>query len=270
MIPGIIPGRGARVQTAVRGSGGEWPHRGVAMLFRQGSTIPLVPNGTGYRGGNHVTIDRRALAGVLAALLLVAACGGSASQAPTAAPGATGTPAAEATPGEGSQEPTDTAEPTEGPDASFVTGAAGDLEAKLPDEVNGVKFAKTSFDGNSFPVGVPIGDTEMEQLLKDSGKSLKDVRVALATPADTSAATAGNMVMALQIQGADSGKLEEWATGQLGDSSATKSTVGGKEVYGSSAPGVGGAYFYVKDDVIYYVIAFGADNLAEGILQQLP
>ncbi len=216
------------------------------------------------------TIDRRALAGALATLLLVAACGGSSSAAPSSAPGATATPAAESTPAGESQQPTDTAEPTEGPEASFVAGAAGDLEAKLPDEVNGVKFTKTSFDGNSFPVGVPIGDSDLEKLLTDNGKSLSDVRVALATPADASAGTAGNMVMAVQVQGADSGKLEAWATGQLGDGSATKSTVGGKEVFGSSAPGVGGAYFYVKDDVIYYVIAFGADNLAEEILQQLP
>ncbi len=97
----------------------------------------------------------------------------------------------------------------------------------------------------------------MEQLLKDSGKSLQDVRVAIATPADASAATAGNMVMALQIKGADSARLEAWATNQLGDSSATKTTVGGKDVYGSVVEGVGGAYFYVKDDVIYYVLAFG-------------
>ena len=204
-----------------------------------------------------MTIDRRALAGALAALLLVAACGGSASQAPTTVPGATAAPGATATPAGPSQEPTETAQPTEGAEASFVPGAAGDLEANLPDEVNGVKFTKTSFDGNSFPAGVPIGDTEMEQLLKDSGKSLQDVRVAIATPADASAATAGNMVMALQIKGADSARLEAWATNQLGDSSATKTTVGGKDVYGSVVEGVGGAYFYVKDDVIYYVLAFG-------------
>jgi hypothetical protein len=180
------------------------------------------------------------------------------------------TPAASEEPG-ASQEPADTAEPTQqGSEPSLVPGAAGDLEARLPDEVSGVKFVRTSFDGNSFPVGVPIGDADLEKLLGDNGKSLRDVRVALATPAETAGATAGNMVMAIQVQGADSAKLEAWATGQLGDDSATKTTVGGKEVYGSAAPGIGGAYFYVKDDVIYYVIAFGADNLAEEILQQLP
>jgi hypothetical protein len=234
------------------------------------STIPLVPTGTGFTAGSfHMTIDRRALAGALATLLLVAACGGSSSPAPSSAPGASATPAASQEPA-ASEAAQETPSASEGPDISLAPGAAGDLEAKLPSEVNGVRFTKTSFDGNSFPAGVPIGDTEMEQLLKDSGKSLQDVRVAIATPADTAAATAGNVVMALQIKGVDSATLESWATGQLGDSSATKTTVGGKQVYGSSAAGVGGAYFYVKDDVLYYVISFGTSNLAEGIFQQLP
>jgi len=217
-----------------------------------------------------MTIHRGALVGALAALLLVAACGASASKAPETAPGASSTPAAGSQEPAASQEPTETAQPTEGAEASFTTGAAGDLEAKLPSEVNGVTFAKTSFDGNSFPAGAPIGDTQMEQLLKDTGKSVSDVRVAIATPTDTAAATAGNVVMAIQIKGADSAKLEKWAVGQLGAGSAGKSTVGGKSVYGSSVPGMGGAYFYVKDDAVYYIIAFGKENLAEGILQQLP
>jgi hypothetical protein len=223
-----------------------------------------------------MTIHRGALAGALAALLLVAGCGASASKAPATAPAGSSTPAAASQEPavsqepEASQEPTETAQPTEGAEASFTTGAAGDLEAKLPSEVNGVTFAKTSFDGNSFPAGAPIGDTQMEQLLKDTGKSVSDVRVAIATPTDTAAATAGNVVMAIQIKGADSAKLEKWATGQLGDTSAGKTTVGGKSVYGSAVPGVGGAYFYVKDDAVYYIIAFGKENLAEAILQQLP
>jgi hypothetical protein len=217
-----------------------------------------------------MTIDRRALAGALATLLLVAACGGTASQAPSSSPGASATPAAASQQPAASQEPTETPEATEGPDVSLAPGAAADLEARLPSEVKGVKFTKASFDANSFPAGVPIGDAEMEQLLKDTGKSVRDVRVAVATPEDASAATAGNMVMALQIKGADSGKLESWAAGQLGDDSAAKTTVGGKQVYGSTTPGMGGAYFYVKDDVVYYILAFGTDSLAEEIVAALP
>jgi hypothetical protein len=220
-----------------------------------------------------MTVDRRVLAGALASLLLVAACGGSATQAPGAsqASGATQSP-------EASQAPADTPaavesqapNATNGPDVSLAPGAAADLEAKLPSEVNGVTFTKTSFDGNSIPAGVPIGDTGMEKFLKDNGKGLQDVRLAIATPAGA-AASAGTLVMALQIKGVDSGKLETWAIGQLGDTGATKQNVGGKNVYGQVVPGAGGSYFYVKDDAIYYVVSMGGPaGLAEAIISKLP
>ena len=187
-----------------------------------------------------MTIDRRALAGALATLLLVAACGGSSSPAPSAAPGATrdagrvgATPAARRR-----SRPIRPSRP-EGPEPSLVPGAAGDLEAMLPDEVNGVKFTKTSFDGNSFPVGVPIGDCRPREA-PHGQRQEPQRRAGGARHAGrrVGRATAGNMVMAIQVKGADSGKLEAWATGQLGDGSATKTTVGGKEVYGSAAPGL--------------------------------
>ena len=214
-----------------------------------------------------MTVNRRALAGALAALLLVAACGGSATQAPdaTQAPEATQAPTATQAP-EATQAPT----ATELPDVSLVPGAAGDLEAMLPSEAGGVKFQKTSFDGASIPGGLPIGDSDMEKFLKDNGKGLGDVRVALATPAGSAATTAGTMVMAIQIKGIDSGKLAEWATGQFGDGTE-KQSVGGKEVYGQVIPGVGGAFFYVKDDVVYYVVSMGGPaGLAEAIVSKLP
>lgn len=217
-----------------------------------------------------MTVDRRALAGALAALILVAACGGSATQSPgaTQAPSATQAPAA-------TQAPTDTQAPnaTETPgssfEASFVPGAAGDLEALLPSDVNGVKFTKTSFTGESIPAGVPIGDSDLEKLLADNGKSLRDVRVAMASAADTTGGSAGSLVMAIQIKGIDSGKLSAWALTSFGNSTGQKTTLGGKEVYGTSTPGMA-AYLYVKNDIVFYIVAIGTTNLAEGILSQLP
>jgi len=218
-----------------------------------------------------MTIDRRALAGALAALLLVAACGGSATQAPAAtpAPGATETPTETPAPAE-TQEPTETQAPedTAGPDVSLVPGAASDLEAKLPSEVNGVTFQKGSFNGSNVPGGIPIGegDDDFAKFLSDNGKSLNDVRIAIASPTDTEAA--GSLVMAIQIKGTPSDKLLAFATKDSSD--MEKSTVGGKEVYGAAAGGFG-AYFYVKDDVIFYILSMGGDaSLAEGILRQLP
>jgi len=212
-----------------------------------------------------MTVDRRALAGALAALLLVAACGGSATQAPgaTPAPGATQAPAA-------TQAPTETQQPTEtqGPDVSLTPGGAPDLEGKLPTEVNGVKFERTSFDGRSFPGGLPIGegDEDFAKFLADNGKSLSDVRIAIASPTDPQAA--GSLVMAIQVKGAPSDKLLAWVTKDATD--MEKTTVGGKQVYGAATGGFG-AFFYVKDDIVFYVLSMGGDpSLAEGIFKQLP
>ena len=211
-----------------------------------------------------MTVDRKALAGALAALLLVAACGGSATQAPgvTQAPGATETPGA-------TQEPTETQAPTEtqGPEVSLAPGAAGDLEALLPGEAGGIKFQKTSFDGASIPGGLPIGEgnDDMAKFLADNGKSLGDVRVALASPLDPSAT--GSMVMAIQVKGVPSDKLLAWVTKDM--TGAEKTNVGGKDVYGSGSAGMG-AYFYVKGDVAFYVIVTGGTDLAAAIISQLP
>jgi hypothetical protein len=215
-----------------------------------------------------MTIDRRALAGALALLLLVAACGGGASPAPTSEPGATQASGTTAEPTEAAETPapegTPAAEETEGP--TLIPGAAADLEAKLPSEVNGVKFERTSFDGESFPAGVPIGDSDLEKFLADNGKSLKDVKVALASPTDTE--NAGSLVMAIQVEGVSSDKMKAWAASTL-DTGTDKTTLGGKEVLGSGAAGFG-AYLYVKDDIVYYVLSFGSNDLAEGILSKLP
>jgi hypothetical protein len=216
-----------------------------------------------------MTVDRRALAAALATLLLVAACGGSATQAPgaTQAAGATQEPGVTQAPG-ATQEPTETQQPTEGPDVSLAPGAAGDLEAKLPSEVNGVKFERTSFDGGTVPGGIPIGegDEDFAKFLADTGKSLSDVRIAIASPTDPEAA--GSIVMAIQVKGAPSDKLLKWVTQDSTD--MEKTTVGGKEVYGAASGGFG-AYFYVKDDIVFYVLSMGGDaSLAEGIFRQLP
>ncbi len=215
-----------------------------------------------------MAIDRRALAAALAALLLVAACGGSASTAPGASSSASATPAA------ASEEPTATAEATETPEAtdavvppSLVPGAAGDLEAMLPSEANGVKFEKASFDGATVPGGLPIGQgDDFTKFLADNGKKLSDVKIAVATPTDTT--TGSSLVMAIQVAGIPSDKLLTWVTKETSD--LAKSTVGGKEVYGSDAGGFG-AYFYVKDDTVFYVLSMGGDaKTTEDILRQLP
>lgn len=215
-------------------------------------------------------IDRRAAAVALASLLLVAACGGGATTAPTAAPADTPVPATEApaTEAPATEAPVATPEPaaTDGGSVPGGPGTAADLEALLPSEVDGVAFEKSSFDGATFPGGIPIGggDDEFLQFLEDNGKSLQDLRVAIASTTDSS--SAGSLVMALQVQGLPGDKLLEFATEDMADQ---KTTIGGKEAYGAGMGGFG-AYVYPKDDVVYYVLVMGGADLAEGIFQQLP
>ena len=214
-------------------------------------------------------IDRRVLGGTLATALLVAACGGSASPAPSAAASAAASPApsaaasAASTPAASQPAPGASQEPTQ----TQAPGAAGDLAAKLPSQVNGVTFTKASFDGGVIPGGIPIGtgDEDLGKFLADNGKSLSDVQIAMAT---ATGSASGNMVMAIQVKGVPSDKLLAWT--MKGSSDMPKTNVGGKDVFGAAAGGFG-VYFYVKDDVVYYVLAMGGDaTMAEGILKQLP
>ena len=96
-----------------------------------------------------MTIDRRVLGGALATALLLAACGGSASPAPSAAASAASVPAA-------SDQPSAT-DNGSAPNVSLSPGSAPELEAMLPSTVNGVAFARTSFGGAAMPAGMPIG-----------------------------------------------------------------------------------------------------------------
>jgi len=92
------------------------------------------------------------------------------------------------------------------------------------------------------------------------------LHVATATPTGSSAV--GTMVMAMQVKGVPADKLLAWSMKGSGDMPQT--TIGGKQVYGAAAAGFG-AYLYVKNDAIYYVLSMGGGaSMAEGILSQLP
>jgi hypothetical protein len=203
-------------------------------------------------------LDRRALAASLAVALLAAACGGGAT---ATTPGTT-TTAPQAT---ASQEPApiDTGS---GPAVSLVPGTASELEAMLPSSVNGVTFTKTSFGGGTLPATIPVGSDVMGKFLQDSGKTLADVSIAMATPTDAS--KAGTFVMAFQVKGADGTKLAEALAG-TSSSDLKQVTVGGKQVLQAGAAGMG-LTLYVKGDVVFYVFAIGDASLNEGIVAALP
>jgi hypothetical protein len=220
-----------------------------------------------------MTIDRRLLAGAIGLVLAVAACGGSstASSGATAAPTTTaGATAAPATAAPATEAPAPTYVPTatddNAPEASFAAGSAGDLEATLPDEAGGIKFSKTSFDGASLgAAGMGIDTGELAPLLKKYGKSVSDVRMAIAAPANASG-TETAMVIALQVKGIPGNEL----LGVTGTdtSGLTTTSIGGKSVLSANAGGYS-MVVYVKDDVLYEVL-LASPAVAEAIVQQLP
>jgi hypothetical protein len=215
-----------------------------------------------------MTFDRRVLGGALAAALLLAACGGSASPAPSSAASAASTPAA-STPA--ATEPAATDQPSatdsgSGPGVSLSPGSAPDLEAMLPSSVNGVAFVRTSFGGAAMPAGIPIGSSDLATFLQQNGKTLADVNIAMATPTDT--AKLATFVMAFQVKGVDGTKLAQ-TLGATSGSDLTATTVGGKKVLQAGITGMG-VVLYVKGDVVFYVLALGETSLTDGILAALP
>ena len=177
-----------------------------------------------------MTIDRRVLGGALATALLLAACGGSASPAPSAAASAASVPAASVPAASDQPSATDNGS---APNVSLSPGSAPELEAMLPSTVNGVAFARTSFGGAAMPAGMPIGSGDLATFLQQNGKTLADVNIAMATPTD--AAKAATFVMAFQVKGVDGAKLAD-ALGATTGNDLTKATVGGKQASRSSRP----------------------------------
>ncbi|MHB8893318.1 MAG: hypothetical protein ACYC65_14890 [Candidatus Limnocylindrales bacterium] len=220
-----------------------------------------------------MTIDRRLIAGALGVSLILAACGGSStassSAAPTGSPtAATDAPAPTEAAESASAEPTElaTEDATSGIEPSFVPGAASDLEAMLPDEAAGVKFQKSSFDGASLGIlGSGIDTAELEPILKANGKTINDIRVAIAGPVDTTA-TDGGMVIAFQIRGLDASKF--MAAMSVDPAAMTDATIGGKQVLQTGTAGFL-VIVYTKGDVLFEVL-LASDAVAESILSQLP
>jgi hypothetical protein len=216
-------------------------------------------------------IDRWALGGALAAIVLVAGCGSSSTPAPTVAPngGSTSAPASVAPAASSAAAASEQPAATDNgslPGGGLLPGSAPELEAMLPSSVNGVAFQKTSFGGSAWPAGIPIGQSDLETFLQQNGKSLSDVSIAMATPTDTS--KAGTFLMAFQVKGVDGTKLADVLGGTSG-SDLTAATVGGKQVLQAGLPGMG-VVLYVKNDVVFYVLALGDASLTDAIVAALP
>lgn len=101
-----------------------------------------------------------------------------------------------------------------------------------------------------------FGSGDLDTVLKDNGKTLSDVKFAMAVSTTAGSTGMPTMVYALQVTGLDASKF----VNQLGSgyASAGDLQVGGKSVKGSLAGGFG-TVTYVHGDVVFIAIATEAD-----------
>lgn len=205
---------------------------------------------------------RLALALVIGLALLVAGCSGA--PAGTPAPNATeGGGGAAESPDEGDGAPTETESGGDGDDDGGVAnrGGATDLEALLPDEVNGVQLTKASFDGGSLDE--ETSGFSLEGLASAAGVSPDEISFATAVDQANGDVT----IFAIRIEGRSGEQtldalLENDDTGL--EAAAQEANVGGKDVLTAS----GVVYLYAADDVLFQVYA--TEAFAEDALSQLP
>lgn len=206
-------------------------------------------------------------------VVLVAACGGSATAAPSAA--APSIAASVAPSVEPSPSPTASAAAAASaePAASGALPSIGlpnqdtNLEAVLPSTFNGVTLQKFSMKGAQFLGQDPTSD--FNKAVTALGLTTADVSVAIA--ADPTAKMDVTFV-AIRFAGADSGKLLQvfQAAAQASGSLLSSANVGGKDVIKTKdTSGTSFSYFYVRNDVVLGVTAKD-DASAAPALQLLP
>lgn len=207
-----------------------------------------------------MSTNRRLLAGALGLALLVAACGGSSTA--TASPTSAASQAAAS-----GTVPTSAPSVPSGPAVSLAPGQASDLEAMLPNEAGGVKFTKRSFDGATMGTsGMNPDAGQLATILKDNGKTVADVRMAVAAPTNAAAGQTA-AILAFQIKGVDATKLVSLVAGSS-TASWVAATVGGKQVQKSGTDAMA-AVIYTKGDVLFEVLLANAAT-AEAIVAALP
>jgi hypothetical protein len=212
-----------------------------------------------------------ALAGLATAIAITVAACGPASSGPTAGAPVTNPPS--------TQVPVATGPASTDPFGlpsfalpSFALPSFSrdeDLEALLPDELDGQPLQKISMTGDSFIGAGGTGSEELDAVLRAAGK----------TPADLSVAFAGTetvTLIAYRIQGVPAETFfESFLAAAQADSEVSVSTVslGGKSVRKlvSTDAEVGTVYVYTKDDVLYLVGGEAVpDDLLEEAFSKLP
>jgi hypothetical protein len=209
---------------------------------------------------------KRAILTMIAVLgLLLAACG-------EAAPAEEATPTPEVTPEVTPEEtPEVTPEPEATPDPG--NGAAGDLVAILPDEVDGLELVKEGIASEEF---TEEADDEFLEFLVRLGRTPDDVTAATAFGFDMNDGRSVFM-FAIRVAGANPDQLREEFRRVMEEDDDdpvdfSEERIGGKDVLvGQEDDEFGESilYIYAMHDVLFMVGASDAD-LGEAALSQLP
>lgn len=173
--------------------------------------------------------------------------------------------------------------PTTVPDTSVPppsSGGGSDLEALIPDEVDGITMTKTSLTGQQFLDLQSGGNEQVAQDFSDFlaglGGSINDLSAVGSSGFGESDSV---YVNAIRLAGADGAALRNGMVQQALDSipvfnsgmtgAATSMTLGGKNVTLVTAT-LGGSvyeeqYFYAYDDIVFVVYGGSEDVVAEAL-----
>jgi hypothetical protein len=195
--------------------------------------------------------------------LLIAACGTTSS--PT--PGQSAAASSPAASGSGAPSASDVASPSTsasapasggasgspGPSGSGLAGlphAAPDLEARLPNEINGVTLQKLSVAGTTL---MNDTDEDFQSLIQALGASPEDVSVALAGADSELDLT----LSAIRVAGAQGSQfiqnMVDTAVAEDEGSTSTQVDLAGRPVVTITSPDAGDTYLVAVGDAVYVV-----------------
>ena len=208
------------------------------------------------------------LAALLSGLVLVAACGGSAS--PATSPSASASPVPSVSIGPvGTASPSAAASSSPAPSGLVLPHDDPVLEGRLPDSVEGVTLFKISVGPISSASNA--GAEPIRALAREIGDGSGNFGLAFAN--DPTAPTFNTF--ALRIPGADPTELLDKYTGlTVADAPGSETdqvTLAGKNVVHVTAPNnpIGDVWFYATGDTLFGVQA-GSQEDAEKLIALLP
>lgn len=213
---------------------------------------------------------KRAIVTTVAVLALVLAACGEPAPADDAEP----TPTVEITAAP-PETPETTPDADETPDAtpdSPDDGAAADLVAMLPDEVDGLELTKQGMEGDEF---MAEADDEFLEFLDRIDRTPDDVSAATAFGFDVNDGRS-LFIFAIRVAGADTDQLRDEFRQSMEDADEDalefrEENIGGKEVLVAEQDELedGLTYAYAFQDVVFMIGATD-EEIAEAALDQLP